>query len=184
MTTCVAVGGLGLNYGHIWKHSRTIGVFELRTSTGSCTFPSLERFKAIAFVTSNHRHKNKSFLDKTENILLPVAVRGSKTSVLNICKNKFICARVSRKQLRARKYHPNEGLCKHAHARARAQVNGFFPKCACLRRSYETFFDRKFLDLCSVFDILKYTSIFKICKTDFVDIMSLIYKKRSYRFLF
>ena len=65
-------------------------VFEPRTSTGSCIFPSLERFDAIAFVTSNSRHKNKSFPvhdneqnhAKKENIRLPVAVRGSKTSVL------------------------------------------------------------------------------------------------------
>ena len=65
-------------------------VFEPRTSTGSCIFPSLERFDAIAFVTSNRRHKKKSFPvrgkkqnhAKKENIRLPVAIRGSKTSVL------------------------------------------------------------------------------------------------------
>ena len=65
-------------------------VFEPRTSTGSYIFPSLERFDAITFVTSNRRHKNKSFPvhgkeqnhAKKENFRLPVAVRGSKTSVL------------------------------------------------------------------------------------------------------
>ena len=65
-------------------------VFEPRTSTGRCIFHSLGRFDAIAFVTSNRRHKNKSFPvhgkeqnhAKKENIRLPVAVRGSKTSVL------------------------------------------------------------------------------------------------------
>ena len=65
-------------------------VFEPRTSTGSCIFHSLERFDAIAFITSNRRHENKSFPihgkeqnhAKKENIRLPVAVRGSKTSVL------------------------------------------------------------------------------------------------------
>ena len=65
-------------------------VFEPRTSTGSWIFPSLERFDAIAFVMSNRKHKNKSFAvhgkeqnhAKKENIRLPVAVRGSKTSVL------------------------------------------------------------------------------------------------------
>ena len=63
-------------------------VFEPRTSTGSNIFPSLERFDAITFVTSNRRHKNKSFPvhgkeqnhAKKENFRLPVAVRGSKTS--------------------------------------------------------------------------------------------------------
>ena len=65
-------------------------VFEPRTSTGSWIFPSLERFDAIGFVMSNRKHKNKSFAvhgneqnhAKKENIRLPVAVRGSKTSVL------------------------------------------------------------------------------------------------------
>ena len=65
-------------------------VFEPRTSTGSCIFHSLERFDAIAFITSNRRHENKSFPvhgkeqnhAKKENIRLPVAVGGSKTSVL------------------------------------------------------------------------------------------------------
>ena len=65
-------------------------VFEPRTSTGSCIFPSLEHFDAIAFVTSNRRHKKKSFPvhgkeqnhAKKENIRLPVALPGSKTSVL------------------------------------------------------------------------------------------------------
>ena len=54
---------------------------EPRTSTGSCIFPSLERFDATAFVTSIRRHKNKSFPvhgkeqnhAKKENIRLPVA---------------------------------------------------------------------------------------------------------------
>ena len=70
-------------------------VFEPRTSTGSCIFPSLERFDAIAFVTSNRRHKKKSLPvrgkkqnhAKKENIRLPVAVRGSKTSVLKFPSN-------------------------------------------------------------------------------------------------
>ena len=65
-------------------------VFEPRTSTGSCIFHSLEHFNTIAFETSNRRHKIKSFPvhgkeqnhAKKENIRLPVAVRGSKTSML------------------------------------------------------------------------------------------------------
>ena len=36
-------------------------IFAPRTSTGSCIFPSLDGFDAIVFVTSNRRHKNKSF---------------------------------------------------------------------------------------------------------------------------
>ena len=65
-------------------------VSEPRTSTGSCIFPSLEHFNVIAFLTSNHRHKNKSFLVHGKeqnhtikgNIRLPVAIHGSQTSVL------------------------------------------------------------------------------------------------------
>ena len=73
-------------------------VFEPRTSTGSWIFPSLERFDAIAFVMSNRKHKNKSFAvhgkeqnhAKKENIRLPVAVRGSKTSVLKFPNGIYI----------------------------------------------------------------------------------------------
>ena len=73
-----------------WRENLSTDVFEPRTSTGSWICPSLERFDAIAFVMSNRKHKNKSFAvhgkeqnhAKKENIRLPVAVRGSKTSVL------------------------------------------------------------------------------------------------------
>ena len=95
------------------------------------------------------------------------------TTVLS--NSKFLYTQVSCTQLRARKYQANEGLCKEFVL----QVNGFFTKCACSRRSYKTFFNRNFLkilpyNLCSIFYIFKYRSIsifrqlfFKICRRDF-----------------
>ena len=83
---------LGLSYHEFSLGTLSTDVFEPRTSTGSCIFPSLERFDAIAFVTSSSRYKNKSFPvhgkgqnhAKKENIRLPVAGRGSKTSALKL----------------------------------------------------------------------------------------------------
>ena len=92
-------GGRGKIIGNL-----STDVFEPRTSTGSCTFPSLEHFNAIAFVTSNHKYKNKSFAvhgkeqnhAKKENIRLPVAVRVSKTSVLKFSITRGIKKKVRR----------------------------------------------------------------------------------------
>ena len=75
----------------------TKDVFEPRTATGNIIFPFLERFHAIAFVTSSHSHQQGLFLSvvrskttpKKGNSLLPFAVRDSRTSVLKLPNIKW-----------------------------------------------------------------------------------------------
>ena len=63
-----------------------------RTATGSRIFFFSQRFDAITFVTSSHRRPTRAFpirceeqkCAEKENIRLPVAVRGSRTSVLKL----------------------------------------------------------------------------------------------------
>ena len=56
-----------------------------------------------------------------------------------LSNNFFTRARVSRKELRANKYHANEGLWKQFIMRTHTQVNGFSPNCECSGRSFEKF---------------------------------------------
>ena len=77
---------------HLTIESLSTDVREPRTATGSRIFSFLERFGAIAFVTSSHRRPTKAFPVRCEeqkcakkgNIRLPVAVRGSQASVLKV----------------------------------------------------------------------------------------------------
>ena len=77
---------------------RYTDVREPRTATGSRFFPYLERFDAITFVTSSHGRPTRNFFVRCEeqkrakkgNIRLPVAVRGSRTSVLKFRRTPTI----------------------------------------------------------------------------------------------
>ena len=72
--------------------SLSTDVREPRTSTGSRIVSFLERLDVITFVTSSHRRLTRAFPIRCEeqkrakkgNIRLPVAVRGSRTSVLKL----------------------------------------------------------------------------------------------------
>ena len=46
-------------------------VFEPRTANGNLIFPFLERFHAIAFVTSSHSHQQELFLNVVRNKTTP-----------------------------------------------------------------------------------------------------------------
>ena len=77
--------------------SLSTGVFEPRTVAGNGTFSSVALIVSFLFINSSCKCYNESFLTyiwtlkfaKTLNIRLPVAVRGSKTSVLKLSNIPF-----------------------------------------------------------------------------------------------
>ena len=62
-------------------------------------FPSLERLEAIAFVMSNRRHKNKSFLVRGKEQNRKDSTSGCRPWLKNICAYKFPITKVHAKFL-------------------------------------------------------------------------------------